>query len=114
MSWEKLTLHTEMSNVDRVTVTLPDDLVKDIDRWEKNRSKFIAEAVRHELDPRRRAEFRRPLRNPHAESAAFAGQGLKEWTRLSPEDDTDALVDRSSGNPVRWLPGEGWVTKSMA
>ena len=40
-----------MANVDRVTVTLPNELLRDIDRREKNRSKFVAEAVRNELDP---------------------------------------------------------------
>ena len=46
-----------MANVDRVTVTLPNDLVRDIDRLDKNRSKFIAEAVRNELDRRRREKI---------------------------------------------------------
>jgi metal-responsive CopG/Arc/MetJ family transcriptional regulator len=40
-----------MANIERVTVTLPGDLVGDIDRREKNRSKFIAEAVRRETRP---------------------------------------------------------------
>jgi metal-responsive CopG/Arc/MetJ family transcriptional regulator len=56
-----------MANVERVTVTLPKDLVRDIDRREKNRSRFIAEAVHRELDRRRREELRRSLENPHAE-----------------------------------------------
>jgi len=90
-------------------VTLPDDLVKDIDRREKNRSKFVAEAVRRELDRRRRAELRRSLENPHPESAELAKQGLEEWSRGLPEEDTEALVDRSAGKAVRWVPGEGWV-----
>jgi len=98
-----------MANVERVTVTLPNDLVKDIDRSEKNRSKFIAEAVRNELDRRRRAELRRSLQNPHPESAELADQGLEEWTRGLPEEDTEALVDSSAGKPVRWVPGEGWI-----
>ena len=98
-----------MPDVERVTVTLPNDLVKDIDRQEKNRSKFVAEAVRHELDRRRRAELRRSLRNPHPESAQLAEQGLDEWTRGLPEEDTEALVDSSAGRPVQWIPGEGWV-----
>jgi len=46
-----------MAAVERITVTLPDDLVKDIDRREKNRSKFVMDAVRHELDRRRPAEL---------------------------------------------------------
>lgn len=98
-----------MASVERVTVTLPNDLVRDIDRREKNRSKFVAEAVRRELDRRRRAELRRSLQNPHAESAELADQGLEEWTRGLPEEDAEALVDRSSGKAIRWVPGEGWV-----
>jgi hypothetical protein len=98
-----------MSSVERVTVTLPNDLVRDIDRREKNRSKFVAEAVRRELDRRRRAELRRSLQNPHAESAQLAGQELEEWSKGLPEEDTDALVDSRVGKAVRWVPGEGWV-----
>jgi Arc/MetJ-type ribon-helix-helix transcriptional regulator len=98
-----------MASVERVTVTLPNDLVRDIDRREKNRSKFVAEAVRHELDRRRRAELRRSLRNPHPESADLAERGLEEWTRGLPEEDTEALVDSNAGQPVRWVSGEGWV-----
>src|SRR5258707_10626006 len=97
-----------MSTVERVTITLPNDLVRDIDRREKNRSKFVAEAVRHEVDRRRRAELRRSLQNPHSESADLAEQGFEEWTRSLPEEDTDALVDNSVGSPVQWIPGEGW------
>ena len=98
-----------MASVNRVTVTLPSDLVGEIDRREKNRSKFVAEAVRNELDRRRREELRRSLSNPHAESADLAEQGLEEWTLGLPEEDAEALVDGSAGKPVRWVPGEGWV-----
>ena len=98
-----------MAGVDRVTVTLPNDLVRDIDRREKNRSRFIAEAVRNELDRRRRDELRRSLDNPHPESAGLAEQGLEKWTRGLPEEDTGALVDGNAGRPVRWVSGEGWV-----
>jgi hypothetical protein len=98
-----------MADIERVTVTLPNDLVRDIDRREKNRSKFIAEAVRHELERRRRVELRRSLANPHSESVELAGQGLDEWTRGLPDEDTEALVDCSAGKAVRWVPGEGWL-----
>ena len=98
-----------MAGVERVTVTLPNELVRDIDRREKNRSKFVAEAVRHELDRRRRAELHRSLQNPHAESAELAEQGLEEWAGSLPEEDTETLVDANGGKPVRWVPGEGWV-----
>jgi Arc/MetJ-type ribon-helix-helix transcriptional regulator len=99
----------KMASVERVTVTLPMDLVRDIDRREKNRSKFVADAVRHELDRRRREELRRSLQNPHPESAGLADEGLEAWTRSLPEEDTEALVDSSAGKPVRWVSGEGWV-----
>lgn len=98
-----------MPNVERVTVTLPDELVKDIDRQEKNRSRFVAEAVRRELERRRRAELRRSLQNPHPESAELAEQGLEDWSRGLPEEDVESLVDNSAGKSVRWVSGEGWV-----
>ena len=101
-----------MASVERVTVTLPNELVRDIDRREKNRSKFVAEAVRHELDRRRRAELRRSLQNPNPESMELADQGLAEWAQGLPEEDADALVDHTAGKPVRWIPGEGWVETS--
>ncbi len=100
-----------MSSVERVTVTLPNDLVREIDRREENRSKFVAEAIRHELDHRRREELRRSLQNPHPESAQLAEQGPEEWTRGLPEEDAEALVVSGAGKPVRWVPGEGWVDK---
>ena len=95
-----------MASVDRVTVTLPSNLVKDIERREKNRSKFIAEAVRNELDRRRRDELHRSLDNAHPESAE---RGLEEWTRGLPEEDAAALVDSTAGRPIRWVYGKGWV-----
>jgi hypothetical protein len=101
-----------MASGERVTVTLPMDLVRDIDRREKNRSKFVAEAVRHELDRRRRGDLRRSLLNPHPESVELAELSLEEWTRSLPDENTDALVDSSAGRPVRWVPGEGWVDSS--
>ena len=98
-----------MATVERVTVTLPNDLVRDIDRQEKNRSKFVAEAVRHEQGRRRRLELRRSLRNPHPESALLADGGLQEWARSLPEEDAESLLDASLGKPVQWVPGKGWM-----
>jgi hypothetical protein len=101
-----------MASFERVTVTLPTDFVNDIDRREKNRSKFVAEAVRRELDRRRRDELHRSLQHPHAESAELADLGLGEWARSLPNEDTEALVDSTAGSPVRWVPGEGWAEGS--
>ena len=91
----------------RVTVTLPDDVVEEIDRRESNRSKFVLEASLHELELRRREELRRSLDNPHSESDRVAEAGIEEWGRgLLPEDED--LLDPAVGKPVRWTPGEGW------
>jgi Arc/MetJ-type ribon-helix-helix transcriptional regulator len=78
-------------------------------RREKNRSKFVTEAVRDELDRRRREELHRSLQNPHPESAELAEQGFGEWARGLPEEDTEALLDGNLGKPVRWVSGQGWV-----
>ena len=98
-----------MSNVERVTVTLPIDLLKDIDRREKNRGKFVVQAIRHELARRRRADLRLSLCSSHPESAELAQQGFDEWVRVLPVEDIGALVDSSAGKAIRWIPGEGWV-----
>lgn len=86
----------------RVTVTLPAEIVADIDRLEKNRSKFIVEAVRQELR-------RRSLQSPHPDSEQLAEVGFDEWARSLPAEDASDLVDLKAGTPVRWVPGEGWV-----
>jgi metal-responsive CopG/Arc/MetJ family transcriptional regulator len=53
-----------MATTERVTVTLPVDLVAGIDRFERNRSRFITEAVEHELNSRRRDGLLRSLKRP--------------------------------------------------
>jgi hypothetical protein len=93
----------------RVTVTLPPEIVDEIDRREKNRSRFVLEAVRREVQRRRREELRLSLANPHPESSELADAGLEEWGARAPGQETDALLDPAAGKPVRWLPGKGWV-----
>jgi hypothetical protein len=99
------------SSVERVTVTLPNDLIREIDRRETNRSKFVAEAVRRELDRRRRAELRRSLHNPHPESGEIGELGVEEWTPSLAEEDVEGLVESGRGKPVRWVPGKGWAVE---
>jgi post-segregation antitoxin (ccd killing protein) len=94
----------------RVTVTLPADLVDEIDRVEANRSRFVAVAVEHEIERRRREALLASIRSPHPESVALAAEGLAEWSALAAEGDSD-LVDPSRGTPVRWVEGRGWVEK---
>jgi hypothetical protein len=94
---------------ERVTVTLPADLVRGIDRLEKNRSKFIQEAARRELERRRRDLLARSLRSPHPETAELAEAGFEDWASSLPEEDAAGLVDLRAGTDVRWVPGEGWT-----
>src|SRR5450432_794713 len=98
-----------MANTERVTVTLPAKVVEDIDRVESNRSRFILEAVRHELRRRRKEDLRRSLRGPHPESERLAEEGFSEWAASLPDEEASDLVDLKTGTPVRWIRGEGWV-----
>jgi hypothetical protein len=93
--------------MERVTVTLPADLVAKIDQLERNRSRFIVEAVEHELAQRRQDALLQSVRNPHPESAELVDMGLSEWISDLPSDET--LVDASGGTPVRWIEGQGWT-----
>ena len=93
----------------RVTVTLPSELVEEIDRRERNRSRFVLEAVRREVTRRRREELRRSLSRPHAETQEIADAGLDDWGSGSKLADSSELLDARAARPVRWVPGKGWV-----
>jgi hypothetical protein len=93
----------------RVTVTLPPELVVEIDRRERNRSRFVLDAVRREVQRRRREELRRSLANPHPESSTLADAGLEDWGGRAPVGESSELLDLAEGKPVRWVRGRGWV-----
>lgn len=93
---------------ERVTVTLPKDLVEGIDRLERNRSRFVAEAVSQELARRRRAGLLASIARPHSESLEVAEAGLEEWGAALPLD-ADGLLDPAAGRRVRWVEGKGWT-----
>jgi hypothetical protein len=97
-----------VATTERVTVTLPIELIEGIDQFERNRSRFIAEAVEHELVRRRRQGLLRSIASPHPESAELADAGLAAWGASLPAED-DGLVDEAAGKPVRWVEGQGWV-----
>ena len=101
-----------MATTERVTVTLPINLVESIDRLERNRSRFIAEAVEHELVRRRREGLLKSLQTPHPEAADLAETGLVDWVAHLPAEEVDGLVDVSAGKAVRWIEGQGWVEES--
>jgi hypothetical protein len=92
---------------ERVTVTMPADLIAGIDRFERNRSRFIADAVRHELKRRRRLELLRSLEEPHPDIITTASLGLERWRQALPAGDAD-LLDPRGGVPLRWSEEQGW------
>lgn len=92
---------------ERVTVTMSADLIAGIDRYERNRSRFIADAVRHELKRRRRQELLRSLEEPHPECITTVSLGLKSWSQGLPAGDDD-LLDPRGGVPLRWSEEQGW------
>jgi hypothetical protein len=100
-----------MATTERVTVTLPVELVEGIDRFERNRSRFITQAVEHELLRRRREGLLRSLASPHPEAAELGEAGLGDWGASLPTSD-EGLVDEARGKPVSWVEGRGWVEDS--
>jgi hypothetical protein len=100
-----------MATTERVTVTLPVELIESIDRFERNRSRFITEAVEHELVRRRREGLLLSLKSPHPEAAELAETGMADWVATLPAEE-ESLVDVSAGKPVRWIEGRGWVEES--
>ena len=96
---------------ERLTVTLPADVVEDIDRRERNRSRFILDAVRRELKRRQREDLKRSLDHPHPEMSELADAGLAKWGARLPDDKASDLVDVRAGRAVRWVPGRGWLEK---
>ncbi len=99
-----------MRTTERVTVTLSAELVEGIDRLERNRSRFIAEAIEHELARRRRDALLSSVRSPHPETADLADTRLGDWT--SDLLDEQGLVDVAGGTAVRWVEGKGWVREA--
>jgi Arc/MetJ-type ribon-helix-helix transcriptional regulator len=95
--------------MERITVSLPAELIRQIDRLETNRSRFVQEAIRKELQRRRRELLRKSLDHPHAAAGKLADAGFADWANQLPE--TEGLVDPEGGTPVRWVPGRGWTTR---
>lgn len=95
---------------ERVTITLPADLLQEVDRLERNRSRFIAEAVQHEVTRRRRAALMQSVQSPHPETAQLVDAGLADWASELPDD--EGLLDLTGGTAVRWVEGQGWIKDS--
>ena len=99
-----------MPTSERVTITLPAELLQEVDQLERNRSRFIAEAVQREVTRRRRAALLESVRTPHPETTQLVDAGLADWTSELPDD--EGLLDQSRGTAVRWVEGEGWIKES--
>ena len=97
-----------MSKSEDVTVKLPQDVARDIDRLDRDRCRFVLEAVRHEVQRRRGQVSWRSSAAPLPESFQVA-EALDEWDQSSAEEDLFGLVDLKTGAAVHWIPGRGWV-----
>jgi hypothetical protein len=92
----------------RVTVTLPSEVVRAIDREELNRSRFVLRAVTRELDRRRTEQLRQSLSHPHPESLEMTEAGFASWAEGLSDDSSD-LIAPGAGEGVRWTADHGWV-----
>ena len=93
---------------ERVTITLPEEMVQEIDGRERNRSRFVQRAVARELERLRQQELRRSLDNPHADSETVAESGFSEWADLAAPGDQE-LLDNAAGKEIRWDANRGWI-----
>ncbi len=93
-----------------ITVQLPLDLIRDIDSEAVDRNEFVQEAVRHELQlRRRRQQLLHAEAHPHPESRQWAELGFAGWMSSLPEEGVSERVDLDGGTAVRWVPGKGWL-----
>ena len=91
----------------RVTITLPEEMVHEIDGRERNRSRFVQRAVARELDRLRQEELQRSLDNPHTDIEVVAESGFSEWADRAAAGDQE-LVDATAGKEIRWDADRGW------
>jgi hypothetical protein len=97
--------------VERITVTLPPGLLSQIDRVDKNRSRFLPRAARRELRRLERKALKLSLdaRVFTDEDRELEATGLAEYAASLPDDDCEAIIEPAAFKPVRWVPGKGWV-----
>lgn len=94
---------------ERVTVTLPKEMLEEIDQRERNRSRFVQRAIGYELHRLRQEELRQSLDSPHPDTQEVAESGFYEWADQAHDGD-DELTDSSAGRSVRWDEKHGgWI-----
>ena len=105
----------------RVTITMPTEIVEEIDRQARNRSEFILDAVRREIG--RRRQVMQSLKNPHAGSESYGGDvssrtGIRAFlARWSKTSWTGKAVQIFGGSrdkgPARVPPTVGGLISSL-
>ncbi len=84
------------------------DSLVDIERRERNRSKFVAEAVHRELERQRCEELRRSTA-VHIPKAPIWPSRVWMMVAHIARGGYESLLDCSGGKKVRWIPGQGWI-----
>lgn len=100
-----------MGAAERITITLPQKLVQDIDRITRNRSRFVLEAIIGEFERRRRDALHTSLSDPHTESRQVEEEGFDDWLAALAHEDGLELIDSKAAQPIRWVKGKGWLKK---
>ena len=69
----------------RLNITLPVDLMEQI-RKEKNKSRFIAEAVREKIEREQKREMERLMKEGYSETARQDKKLVKDWEKADSEE----------------------------
>ena len=94
---------------ERITVTLPKDVIRDIDQQENNRSRFVLLAIKRELERRRREDLRQSLlltplrklgyrrsgdRSQGGDASPYRPRSLGRWQRNKRSLEASGGLDR--------------------
>lgn len=92
----------------RITLTLPSEVVTAIDRTTHDRDSFVTDAVRHEIDRRREDQLQRSLDRPHPETSMANKSVPRDWPTGVPHDEWDELLTSELGQDICWEEEKGW------
>ena len=94
---------------ERVTVTIPEKKLEEIDLRARTRSRYVQRSIGHELERLRQEELLQSLDSPHPDSQEVAESGFYEWAGQAHDGD-DELAATSAGTAIRWDEKDGgWV-----
>jgi metal-responsive CopG/Arc/MetJ family transcriptional regulator len=69
----------------RLNITLPDDLVEQLGK-EKNKSRFIAEALREKIEREKKREMESLMKEGYSEAARQDKKLVKDWEKADIEE----------------------------